>query len=279
MKRLLILSLFAVSLFGQGAGNIVTLAPTNVANGASLPATCTVGNVFFLTGVSAGANWYGCTSTDTWTQEGSGGGGGGVTSVATTAPLAGGTITGTGTLTCTTCGTIAGTATSNGVMLGGGGKAMTATAASTTTSNILFATATAPAFRNMVQADLPTTTRARGISFTVGDPGLASALVAGNTTTDYVTVPFACTISAYNLLIDAGTIQVKFWKVATGTAIPTAANAINTSGVSTGINTAIHSTTLTDFTATTVTKDDIMAMNITGSSGARFVNGVLQCDQ
>ena len=53
--------------------------------GASLPATCFTSQTFFLTSAAAGANWYGCTSTNTWTvMSGSGG----------TAPAIGGTITG-----------------------------------------------------------------------------------------------------------------------------------------------------------------------------------------
>ncbi len=130
----------------------------------------------------------------------------------------------------------------------------------------------------IVQADLPATTKARAISFSIGDPG-GSALTAAATTTAYVTVPFACTISAYNLMIDAGTITVKFWKVATGTAIPTSSNSINTSGVAIATGTAIHSATVSDFTSTTVTKDDMMAMNVTATATAKYVSGVLQCDQ
>jgi hypothetical protein len=119
----------------------------------------------------------------------------------------------------------------------------------------------------------------RAISFTIGDPGNSSALTVAATTTSYVTVPFACTISAYNLMIDAGTITVKFWKVATGTAIPTSGNSINTSGVGISSGTAIHSTTISDFTTTTVSQNDMMAMNVTAVATAKFVNGVLQCDQ
>jgi hypothetical protein len=117
---------------------------------------------------------------------------------------------------------------------------------------------------------------AHGISFTIYN---SAGLAAGSTTasTDYLTVPFGCTIQAYNLVIDSGTITVKFWKVATGTAIPTSSNSINTSGVGIASGTAIHSTTLSDFTTTTVTANDILAMNITAASGPTYVNGVLQC--
>lgn len=118
----------------------------------------------------------------------------------------------------------------------------------------------------------------RALSFSIGDPG-GSALSAASTTTAYITVPFACTIAAYNLVIDAGTITVKFWKKATGTAIPTSSDSINTSGVAISSGTAIHSTTVSDFTTTTVAANDIVAMNVSTVATAKFVNGVLQCNQ
>jgi len=127
-------------------------------------------------------------------------------------------------------------------------------------------------------SQIPATIRTRGLVFSYGDPA-GSALTVAGTTTDYITVPFACTISAYNLLIDGGTITVKFWKIATGTAIPTSANSINTSGVSISSGTAIHSTTVTDFTTTSVAANDIMAMNVTAVSTAKFISATLECDQ
>jgi hypothetical protein len=47
--------------------------------GASLPATCTLGEMFFKTDAPAGMNVYGCTAGNTWTLQGGGGGGGFVT--------------------------------------------------------------------------------------------------------------------------------------------------------------------------------------------------------
>jgi hypothetical protein len=117
-----------------------------------------------------------------------------------------------------------------------------------------------------------------GIVFSIGVPG-GTALTSASTTTDYVTVPFACTLNAYNLNIDAGTITVKFWKIATGTAIPTSANSINTSGVGIASGTAIHSATMSDFTTTAVTANDIIAMNVTAVATAAYVNGVLSCQE
>jgi hypothetical protein len=125
---------------------------------------------------------------------------------------------------------------------------------------------------------LSSTFKRRGIAFSIGIPG-GTALTVASTTTDYITVPIACTISGYNLLIDAGTITVKFWKKATGTAIPTSSDSISTSGVGISTGTAIHSTTTSDFTTTTVTANDILAVNVTAVSTAAYLNAVLQCDQ
>jgi len=131
---------------------------------------------------------------------------------------------------------------------------------------------------SLPDARISANVRTRGLAFSIGSPGGTALTVSANTT-DYLTVPFACTINAYNLTIDSGTITVKFWKVATGTAIPTSGNSISTSGVGIATGTAIHSTTTSDFTTTTVTANDIMAMNVTAVSGAAFVNGVLSCQE
>lgn len=68
--KLLVPLLFAASAFGQ------RLIRPNIPHGASLPATCSPGDLFFKTGVS-GQNLYGCPTTNTWALEGDGGGGGG----------------------------------------------------------------------------------------------------------------------------------------------------------------------------------------------------------
>jgi hypothetical protein len=113
--------------------------------------------------------------------------------------------------------------------------------------------------------------RAIGVVF----DGAGSALSSGKTI--YFTVPFACTINSWNLTADTGTATIKFWKVATGTAIPTSANSINTSGVSLASGTAIHSTTLSDFTSTAVTANDIFGVNLFAVASATTVSAVLGC--
>jgi hypothetical protein len=69
----------------QNFGSALLLAP----NGTSNPATCTVGQVFFRSDLTAGQNWEFCTATNTWTQQlNSGGGGNTYTSVTTsTTPI------------------------------------------------------------------------------------------------------------------------------------------------------------------------------------------------
>jgi hypothetical protein len=118
----------------------------------------------------------------------------------------------------------------------------------------------------------------RALSFTFGDPA-GSALSAGSTTTVYIAVPFSCTVAAWNILVDGGTATVKFWKKASGTAIPTSSDSINTSGVSISTGTAVRSTTLSDFTTTSISANDILAANITTVSSSKYLNATLECNQ
>ncbi len=83
------------------ATGAVSTAPMK--SGTTLPATCTTGQLFYKTNATPGVNIYACTSVNVWTAQAGGGGGGTVTSIATTAPITGGTITGTGTIACPTC--------------------------------------------------------------------------------------------------------------------------------------------------------------------------------
>jgi hypothetical protein len=117
--------------------------------------------------------------------------------------------------------------------------------------------------------------RVRAIGYTFDGGG--SALTAG--VTKYLTVPFACTLSAWNISADTGTATIKTWKVATGTTVPTVTNTLSTSGVSLASGTAIHSTTMSDFSSTTVSANDIFGFNLYAVSTATFINFILECDQ
>jgi hypothetical protein len=101
------------------------------------------------------------------------------------------------------------------------------------------------------------------IGFTASD----SSAVATGKVKGFVVCPYAGTISGWSIVTDAGTATVKVWKIASGTAKPTIANVINTSGVALASGTAAISTTVTDFTSTAVTANDIFAFDITAASG------------
>jgi hypothetical protein len=105
----------------------------------------------------------------------------------------------------------------------------------------------------------------RSIVFDVNGGG--SAITTGQKG-GIIRCPVAGTITAYSISVDTGTCTVKFWKKATGTAIPTVSDNINTSGVAISSGTHVYSTTVTDFTSTAVTANDLFALNITAVSSA-----------
>lgn len=115
-------------------------------------------------------------------------------------------------------------------------------------------------------------TKTFGTSF--GDSA-GLALTSGSVV--YFTIPYACTISAFNITVDAGTVTFDVWKIATGTAIPTVANTITASALpalSTG--TALHSTTLTAWT-TAVTAGDIFGIQLKTVATAKYAQINLEC--
>lgn len=76
--------LFAALLLLPALALAQTNAPALISQrGTTLPAACTLGQLFFKTDATAGQNVYECASTNTWTQE-TGGGTGTVTSVSVT---------------------------------------------------------------------------------------------------------------------------------------------------------------------------------------------------
>jgi hypothetical protein len=92
----------------------------------------------------------------------------------------------------------------------------------------------------------------------------------------YITFPVAGTISAWSISVDTGTATITTWKVAAGTAVPTVSNSISTAGVAISSGTSVRSTTVTDFTSTTVTAADIFAFNISAVSGATQITFLLE---
>lgn len=112
------------------------------------------------------------------------------------------------------------------------------------------------------------------IAFPFGTPGgppLSTGVLG------YFTVPFACTIQGWSIQVDTGTATVKWWKVASGTAVPTSSNSISVSGVSLSTGTVVQSTNVTDFTTTTVSAGDIISADLSAVSGAGYVAPQLVC--
>lgn len=102
-----------------------------------------------------------------------------------------------------------------------------------------------------------------GCSIDGGGSAITTGKVKG-----FGTAGYAGAISAYIATCDTGTITFKAWKIAAGTAKPTVANVINTSGVGVSTGTHIRSTTVSDFTTTTVTAGDIFAFEVTAVTGS-----------
>lgn len=104
--------------------------------------------------------------------------------------------------------------------------------------------------------------------------GQGSALVAGGI--KYVPVPFACTIAAWTITVDTGTVTVDVKKIAAGTALPTASiTASATPAIAS--NNVLRSTTLTGWT-TAVSANDILGVLLSASASATNVSFMLECN-
>lgn len=119
------------------------------------------------------------------------------------------------------------------------------------------------------------TTAGRTFAIGFGADGGGSALSTGALKTAH-TAPVGYSIVGYNISLDTGTATVKFWKIADGTAIPTITNVINTSGVAISSGTHVRSSTVSDFTTTTITAGDIIMMDLTAVSGATWIAAELE---
>ncbi|MES2034815.1 MAG: hypothetical protein V4466_11605 [Pseudomonadota bacterium] len=204
-----------------------------------------------------------------------------VTSVSLSAPLGGGTVSTSGTLGTTSY-------TAHGVLMGESTSALAVSAAGTAGQAFLSGGAsadgaygaldisTAAVTGTLPAAKVPANIRVRSFGTTFGDTA-GSALTSGSVV--YFTIPYACTISAWNITVDAGTVTFDIWKIATGTAIPTVSNTITASALpalSTG--TALHSTTLTSWT-TSVTANDIIGIQLKTVATAKYAELDVECDQ
>lgn len=120
--------------------------------------------------------------------------------------------------------------------------------------------------------------RTRSIVVSFGDAVTGAALTTAEV--QYITIPFACTITGWHVMADAGTATIKTARVNGGTALPTvASNSISTSGVSLASGTKIDSTTVTDFTSTAVAANDTLGFFLTAVATAKQITFQLDCAQ
>ena len=79
MPRMLWMALAVWTAAGQTQIDLSTQAKNSpIKSGASLPSTCTAGQLFFLSSAPTGSNLYGCTAANTWATEGGQAGAGGI---------------------------------------------------------------------------------------------------------------------------------------------------------------------------------------------------------
>lgn len=114
-------------------------------------------------------------------------------------------------------------------------------------------------------AQVPASIRIR--SFAANFDGNGSSLLANAVSVPATIKAGAGTITDWSLCVDQGTATVKVWKIASGTAIPTVANVINTSGLSISSGTCVDSSTVSDFTSLTITANDKFIVTITAIAG------------
>lgn len=289
--RILILVLMAVAAFAQPITSTSGEAKKVIA-GPSLPTHCNVSDLFFKTVTPIGV--YQCKVKDQWTALGGSGGitittGSGNPSASCTGPSSSnlavyGDTTGNKVWLCTADNhwEILFSSTGSGGSVGTF-SCIAAGSVSAPSSGQLsffcdasnsnhFSLKNSSATVFDLQAAL-TVIHSINAGFSGGGSVVASAAVT------YFVVPYACTLSAWNISVDTGTAQVDVWKIASGTAIPTSANKISGSTAPPAIasGTSLHSTTFTGWSTTTVTKNDIVAFSVAAVSAATLISVQLEC--
>ena len=116
-----------------------------------------------------------------------------------------------------------------------------------------------------------TGSNARAFAWQFYDGG--AVLTTSSDPLSYLTSPVTCTIGASSsntaaITVDTGTVTIKFWKVASGTSVPTSSNSINTSGIALSTGTLLITGSTSDFTTTSIAVGDTMRAAITAVTGS-----------
>lgn len=110
----------------------------------------------------------------------------------------------------------------------------------------------------------------RGLGWGFGDVATSPPLTTSEV--GYYHVPAgaaSCRITGWHIAANTGTVTIKTARVNGGTSLPTlGSNSISTSGVSLSTGTIVDSTTVTDFTSTTINANDWLGFFITALSGS-----------
>lgn len=116
-----------------------------------------------------------------------------------------------------------------------------------------------------------------------GSFGNSGATIAATAYSNPRRVSAACTIGGWSISIpkaDTGTATVKFVRTAAGTGSPGSGDEINTSGVSLSSGTTVYSTTVTDFTDTTLDAGDWIAVALTTVGGSpKSLTATIYCQE
>lgn len=133
--------------------------------------------------------------------------------------------------------------------------------------------APAPANANWAKVASNDATGAFGAVFDGG----GVAVPAG--TISYTRVPYACTITGWSIIADAGTTTIDVWKIASGAALPTNANTITAAAEpALAVGNAIRSTAIPGWT-TAVAANDIVGFHVDAAAGATWIEVMVICSK
>jgi hypothetical protein len=230
---------FNSRLSNQNAGTVTVTPTTSTING-NATLVLQEGQDCFITPSSTGTNWA-ADCNEPQITAGSGisltrgvhsltitnaGSTGTVTNIATTSPITGGPITTTGTIACGTCTTNAAALTSNALVIGGGGQAVSALGSLGTTTTVLHGNA----------AGAPTFGAVNLATDVTGQLPIGSVGSAGLSGTSPITISAAGAIACSTCNTSAATVtSVSFTGGLISVATPTTTPAFTVAGTSGGI--------------------------------------------